>query len=125
MARILVLDDDAVMREVLRAMLEAAGHEVIDAADGEAGMEIYRTQPTDLIVTDMIMPEKTGMEAIAELKQEFPDVKIIAISGGGEKSGPYSYLMMAKRLGAKRILMKPIKHQELVEAVSEVLAGWE
>lgn len=124
MPRILVIDDDQAIRELLRAVLEAEGHEVTDAPDGNKGIEIYRDQPADVIVTDMIMPEKPGWETILELKREFPDLKAIGISAGAQQ-GPFGYLRLAKRFGAKRILTKPVKRKELLAAIEDVLAGRE
>jgi DNA-binding NarL/FixJ family response regulator len=83
-------------------------------------IKLYRANPTDLIITDLIMPEKEGIETIMELKKDFPDVKIIAISGGG-RSKPESYLNLAKQLGAKRVFPKPIDREELLNAIRELL----
>src|SRR5437762_7182307 len=82
MARILVIDDDAQVRGAVRRVLERAGHTVVDVADGEAGIRAHRERPTDLIITDIFMPEQDGIETIQQLRREFPRVKIIAISGG-------------------------------------------
>jgi CheY-like chemotaxis protein len=119
MARILVIDDDDLIREMLGQILGDAGHEVVPASNGEMGVDLFRRQPADLIITDIIMPEKDGWEAIVELRRDFPEVKIIAMSGGG-KMGPYSYLMMAKRFGAERVFPKPLKKSELLEAINEL-----
>ena len=88
MKRLLVIDDDDQMRQMLKQMLERAGYEIIDAPDGQTGIELYRQNPTDLIITDLIMPQKDGMETIIELKRDFPNVKIIAISGGSRAMDP-------------------------------------
>lgn len=120
MARILVIDDDDQVREMLRRMIHNAGHEVVVAADGDVGMAMYREHPADLIVTDIIMPEKDGWEAIVELRRDYPDIKIIAISGGA-RLGPYSYLAIAKRFGAQRVFAKPIEKTELLRAIGELL----
>ncbi len=122
MARILVIDDDPQIRTLLRKILERAGYEVIDAEDGVAGTDLYRESPTDLVITDILMPGKSGWEAILELRRDFPDVKIIAISGGG-KLGPFSYLMMAKRFGARHIFSKPLQRNTLLAAVNELISG--
>ncbi|MFC1834955.1 response regulator [Thermodesulfobacteriota bacterium] len=119
-ARILVIDDDEAMRFMLREMLGRAGYEVVEAPNGSVGTKLFRESPTDLIITDMVMPEKDGMETIMELRTEFPDVKIIALSGGA-KIGPYSYLMTAKRFGAEKTFTKPVKRVELLDAVRELL----
>lgn len=120
-ARILVIDDDDLIRSMLTQMLGAAGYDVITAANGDIGIKLFREQPADLIITDIIMPEKEGWETIMELRRDFPNVKIIAISGGG-RQGPYSYLMLAKRFGAERIFTKPLKRDELLKAISELLS---
>jgi len=83
MARILLIDDDAPVRRTLRKMLERQGYEVEEAPDGKAGLTLYQENPADLIITDLIMPEMEGIETIMELRRRFPDVKIIAMSGGG------------------------------------------
>jgi len=120
MARILIIDDEEQFRQMLRQMLEHAGYEVIEAADGEQGEQLYRQQPTDLIITDIFMPEKEGIETIIEMKHEFPDVKIIAMSGGGRNNG-LRYLKHAEHLGADRIFEKPFGRQELLSAIAEIL----
>lgn len=121
MHRILVIDDDFAVRELLRRTLEGAGYHVQVAADGEVGMRLFREDPTDLIIADIIMPGKQGIDTIAELKRDFPHVGIIAISGGGKRIGPYSYLMLAKQWGAEKVFNKPLKRNELLEAVHELL----
>ena len=98
--RVLVIEDEPQMRKMLKQMLEEKGCDVVEASDGNEGIKLYRANPFDLIVTDIIMPEKEGIETIMELKKDFPYVKIIAISGGG-RIEPESYLNLAKQLGAK------------------------
>ncbi|GAG15292.1 unnamed protein product, partial [marine sediment metagenome] len=119
-ARILVIDDDDQIREMLRQMLEREGYEVVDAPDGKVGMRLFRKQPPELVITDLIMPEKEGIETITELRGEFPEVKIIAMTGGG-RIPPEVYLRVAKRLGAMRTFAKPIEREELLEAIRELL----
>lgn len=121
MPRILVIDDDDLIRVMLTQMLEDAGYAVAVAQNGDEGIKLFREQPADLIITDIIMPEKEGWETIVELRRDYPRVKIIAISGGG-RIGPYSYLMVAKRFGAERVFTKPLKKEELLKAVRELLA---
>lgn len=120
MARILVIDDEVQVRTMLRQMLERSGYEVMDAEDGEGAIQLHREQPADLIITDIIMPGKEGIATISELLRNFPELKIIAISGGG-RIGPEEYLDIARRLGAMRTLTKPIERKELLEAVQELL----
>jgi CheY-like chemotaxis protein len=121
MARILVIDDDNEVRGMVKRMLEREGHQVIEAADGNAGTALYRETQTDLIVTDIVMPQKDGWETIADLRRQFPDARIIAMSGGAE-IGAHSYLIMGKRLGADRILEKPVRKEALMKHVVELLS---
>jgi len=120
MARILIIDDETQIRSMLRLMLERVGYEVIEAADGMEGIRQYRDNPTDLIITDLIMPNKDGIGMMIELKKEFPRVKIIAMSGGGVNR-PEGYLDGAKKLGATRTLTKPIDRDKMLNAVKETL----
>jgi DNA-binding response OmpR family regulator len=126
MARILLIDDDPELRNVVRAMFERSksGHEIVEAEDALEGLEVYRADHADLVIMDMLMPKKPGWEAVLDFKREFPSVRILGISGGG-KQGPFGYLMLAKRFGAKRVLMKPFSKNELLEAVDEMLGGRE
>ena len=120
MARILIIDDESQIRSMLRLMLERAGYEIAEAPDGIDGIRQYRENPADLIITDLIMPNKDGIGMIIELKKEFPEVKIIAMSGGGVNR-PEGYLDGAKKLGATRTLTKPIDRDEMLKAVKETL----
>ena len=120
MARILIIDDDVNFLKMLRQMLERAGHTVIDAANGKIGAKLFREDRTEVIITDIFMPEKDGIELIRELKQEFPAVRIISMSGGGRKS-QFSYLEMAEALGADRSFSKPFERQEILEAIQELV----
>ena len=120
MPRFLIIDDDDQYRKLLREMLTREGYEVADASNGKEGLRLYQSEPVDLIITDIIMPEKEGIETIIEFKQDFPEAKIIAISGGG-RIGPEEYLNMAKSLGVLRTFYKPFERMELLEAVREIL----
>jgi CheY-like chemotaxis protein len=120
MARILIIDDEPQIRSMLRLMLERVGYEVAEAPDGIEGIRRYRESPADLIITDLIMPNKDGIGMIIDLKKEFPKVKIIAMSGGGVNR-PEGYLDGAKKLGATRTLTKPIDRDEMLKAVKETL----
>ena len=120
MERILVIDDDAQVLDAFHLVLEGEGYEVLKASDGNEGIKLHREDPVDLIITDLVMPEKEGIETIRELTAEFPEVKIIAISGCGRVT-PGDYLPMAKLFGAKRTLAKPIERNDLVKTVKEVL----
>ena len=121
MASILLVDDDEQFRTMLSESLSQAGYEVNEARDGREGIQSYRDHPCDLIITDLIMPEKEGLETIQELRRRYPEVKIIAISGGS-RHGSFDYLKMAQAFGARRMLAKPFTRMEILEAVSQVLA---
>lgn len=118
MADVLVIDDDPDMRELLRVTLEGAGHKVTLASNGREGVERYRAKPTDLVITDLFMPDQEGIETIKQMRIEFPDLSIIAISG---KPTGGTMLTVAQRLGARAVLQKPFLPQELLEAVEESL----
>ena len=120
MAKILIIDDDNQFREMLHEMVKREGHTVFSAQDGAEGMKLFQQENPDLIITDIIMPEKEGLETILELKKSVPDVKIIAISGGG-RSHPGDYLRTAKYFGADKTLTKPFSKNELLDAIDEVL----
>ena len=122
MERILIIDDEQQIRSMLRLMLEREGYEVVEAPDGIEGISAYRQKPADLIITDLIMPNKDGIGMIIELQKEFPDVKIIAMSGGGLNK-PDGYLKGAKKLGAACTLTKPIDREKLLRAVKNVIKG--
>jgi CheY-like chemotaxis protein len=119
--RILVIDDEEPVRMIVREMLIIEGYEVVVAGNGKVGLQLFRSDPTDLIITDIFMPEMEGLETIRELHREYPGVKIIAMSGGGE-SGMLSFLSYAKRFGALRALRKPFSREELLTNVQELLA---
>ena len=121
MASILLIEDDAEVRTVIRRMLESKNHEVVEAQNGKVGLRLYRKNSTDLVVTDILMPDKEGIETIRELRRDFPEVKIIAISGGG-MLGLERYLKLAKKMGAQRTLEKPFNGNELNEVVRELLS---
>lgn len=118
--RILVIDDEESVRFVVKEMLEFEGYEVTTASNGKVGLQLFRKDPTDLILTDIFMPEMEGLETIRELHRDFPQLKIIAMSGGGE-SGMLSFLSFAKRFGALRTLRKPFSREELLATVRELL----
>ena len=116
------MDDDELLRAMLRQMLESQGYEVIDAQNGKEGMKLYRMKPADLIITEIIMPEKEGIEVIRELRSEFSRVKIIAMTKAST-IGRNTYLLeVAKMLGAQFTFKKPFKREELLDVVRKSLA---
>ncbi len=120
MPKILVIEDDKSFRNVLVQMLDKAGYEVSQAGDGNQALEICRMLQPDVVLTDIIMPDKEGLETIQDLLTLCPNMKIIAMSGGG-RVGPDSYLPLAKKLGARATLQKPFMRDDLLSAIAEVL----
>ena len=124
MATILLVEDDDGVRDILHKTLVAAGHDVEDAVNGAVAVAAYRRQPRDLVITDLVMPEKDGLETIMELRRLNPAVKIVAMSGGGRSLGlGQLYLESARSFGAARILAKPFTSAALLTAVADALAG--
>ena len=120
MAHILVIDDEDPVRNMLRQILERAGHEVAEAPDGNVGMQHVREHQIELVVTDILMPEQEGIETIRTLHRDFPQLKVLAISGGGRRR-TLDVLIEAEFFGAHRILAKPFERTEFLEAVSTLL----
>jgi CheY-like chemotaxis protein len=116
---ILLIDDEENFRSVIKQVLVNAGFEVVEAANGAQGIQYFYEKPADMIITDIIMPEKEGIETIIELKKAFPNVKLIAMSGGGWYGTDIDF-DMAKKLGAKT-LDKPFALQDLLDIVHELL----
>ncbi len=120
MAKIIVIDDEPYILLLLKKMLEKEGHIVDIATNGVEGIELYHRHGADLIITDIVMPEKEGLETIINLRTENPALKIIAISGGGRVDSR-EYLHSAKLLGAEKIFQKPFQKNEIIQAVKELL----
>ncbi len=121
MARILVIDDDEALRQSIRRILEREGHVVEEAEDGRAGTRIVREASPDLVITDLIMPGQEGIETIIQLREEFPELKILAVSGGLSLD-PEGPLKDAEALGADASLSKPFGVEEFLEVVRGLLA---
>jgi CheY-like chemotaxis protein len=119
---ILVIDDDAAVRETVQQILETAGYGVTCAEDGERGLEVFRAHRPDLVVTDLMMPKREGIETMLMVRRELTDAPIIVISGGARLVN-YDYLELARALGANAVLAKPFEPDELIEAVVSCLSG--
>lgn len=121
MPRILLVDDDPQVRMMLRMLLEDSGYEVEEAGNGLSALKAFSDRHADLIIIDLIMPEKEGLDTIMELKEDSRPVKIIAVSGGG-RIAPMGYLDVAQKLGADRVFAKPVDGDELLQAIEELLS---
>jgi two-component system chemotaxis response regulator CheY len=121
MIRILLVDDDDPSRAAVHKMLERAGYSVYSTARGSEAIARYRTEKSDLVITDLIMPDTDGLEIIQELRRIDPAVRILAISGGGRVDAE-EYLSVALKFGAIEVLPKPFSGPELKQAVERALA---
>lgn len=122
MASILVIDDESEVRYAIRAVLEDQGHRVSEADTGTSGLEAIAHDQFDLVICDIIMPDKEGIETIVEIKQRLPDQKIVAISGGG-RIKKEDYLAVAAAVGATYTISKPFDAETLTEMVNAILRG--
>jgi DNA-binding response OmpR family regulator len=120
MTKILIIEDDEEVRTLVKRVLIKEGHEVFEAADGVLGVSAFRTSGPDLVISDVVMPNKGGFETIEEILTIEPNTKIIIISGGGSRS-PERHFKHAKDLGALKTLAKPFTPPDLVRLVKEVL----
>jgi len=124
MARILVIDDDSLVRATVRAILESARHAVTSAADGDLGLNQCIREPFDLVLCDIFMPNKDGIETIRHLRRSCPTLPIIAMSGGptiASLAGQMDLLAVAQDLGATKTIAKPFTRQRLLTLVDECL----
>jgi CheY-like chemotaxis protein len=121
MARIIVIDDNDAARGTMRRVLEKAGHEVLEASDGNAGLKLLAEIGVTLVITDIFMPGQDGIVTLRRIKKEFPGVRVIAVSGG-DSTGRIDLRKDAELLGAARTLRKPFAPAELRRAVEETLA---
>lgn len=121
MAKILLVDDDLQFQQMLKQSLERVGHTITTAGDGVEALNIFKEGAFDLIITDIIMPKKEGIETIMDLKAAQPNLKIIAISGGGRIDAD-DYLVYAERFGAACTFNKPIDRDKLIQKISELMA---
>lgn len=123
MAKILVVDDEQNIRNILRESLKHEDHDIFEASTGQEASEVLASQAIDLVITDLVMPGKTGLDLIMEIKELHPDLTIIAISGGGGINGRFDYLPIAQLIGANNIIKKPFSINEIKRSVSDLLAG--
>jgi DNA-binding response OmpR family regulator len=121
MCKVLLIDDDAAMRAMISRMVGAAGHEVVEAANGVAGLELFRDHRPELVITDILMPQKDGLETVREIRQIDPTVRIIAISGGGA-GGYTNFLRIAQSFGATETLQKPFRQAELLAKIEGLMS---
>jgi len=122
MGRILVIEDDEIMNSMIVQLLSEAGYEAVGSENGSRGLALLETRPFDLIITDIIMPEKEGLETIFAIRKRNKSLPIIAVSGGG-KLGPEHYLHLAKHFGAEFTFQKPFQNELFLNAVRRCIAG--
>jgi CheY-like chemotaxis protein len=122
MKKILVIDDDAVVRDTIVQILEGEGYSVVSAEDGMRGVALFRSEHPDLVITDIIMPEREGIQTITEIRGLVPAAKVIAISGGG-RIGNADFLQIARLLGAVDVISKPFDPDDFLSRVAYCLAA--
>lgn len=122
MNKILLIDDDNHFREMFSELLRRNNYEVIETNDGRNALPLYENHQPDLVITDIIMPDKEGIETILDLKKKHPNAKIIAISGGG-RTNAMDNLRSARLLGASLSFEKPFDHAEILDSISKLLKG--
>jgi DNA-binding NtrC family response regulator len=120
---ILIVEDDPVMRAMVGMLLETAGHRAVGIAGAQGASEILKLEPFDLIVTDVVMPKMDGLEFIQEVRQKWPTLPIIAISGGGDHLAGTYCLKTASSLGASATLAKPFDNQVFLDTVERVMSS--
>ncbi|MET1255149.1 response regulator [Aliikangiella maris] len=122
MALVMIVDDDPQMLRLLTDVVELDNHDVLLAQDGALALEYFEFHAPDLMITDILMPNKEGLELISEIREKFPGVKIIAYSGGGS-ANPESYLEFAKGMGADKVFTKPVPLASLRQEIQSLLGG--
>lgn len=121
MASILLIEDEEMVREALAETLEQGGYEVRVASNGKQGIQLYQNNPADLVITDIFMPEQDGIETILQLTREYPEIKILAISGGGDWMRSLEFLEHAALFGAIKTLTKPVDPKKLLDTIRDIL----
>ncbi len=114
---VLVVEDDQILRNLIVRSLKAAQYQVSEAADGQKAIKALEAAPVSIVVTDIIMPDQEGVETIIEIRRRWPDIKIVAMSGGG-RIDPTMILGLAQTFGADALLKKPFKPQDLIDVLS-------
>ena len=122
MAKILIVDDEQNIRNIIRETLKKEKHEVFEASSGLDASTILESNNIELMITDLVMPGKTGLDLIMEVKERNPELSIIAISGGGGINGRFDYLPIAQLIGANNIIKKPFSISDIKQTVAELLA---
>ena len=120
MIKILVIDDDELVKNMISSVLRKNNFEVVSASNGVEGVNVAKKVEPNIVLTDMLMPDKEGVETIIEVKQALPEVKVIAMSGGGQEKN-MTFLQMAKKVGADCVLQKPFKPSDLVSMIKEMV----
>ena len=120
MSSVLIIEDDEFVMNMLKQTFERSGYDVSTASNGRIGLQLYQCKPFDVVITDLIMPDMEGIETISNLRKNDPEVRVIAISGGGRNS-PEDYLHLAKKLGAARTFPKPVDRNQLLAAVEDLI----
>ena len=118
---VLLIEDDDFVKNMLKQTFEREGYDVATASNGRIGLRLYQSNPFDVVITDLIMPDMEGIETITHLRKINPSVKVIAISGGG-RNRPDDYLQLAAKLGAIKTFVKPVDRNALLDAVRELVA---
>lgn len=121
MARILLVDDDPIIRTTLPLALNFQGHEAVPACDGRQALRVLRQQPIDVVLTDILMPDVDGLEVVRAVRKEFPRLPVVAMSGGSTRLPGRDALQLASHLGAHAVLAKPFTEQQLRDAIGKVL----
>lgn len=119
--RILVIEDDDLICQMLSEFLASAGFEVHSTQDGESGVRLFCAEKFDLVITDIFMPDKDGIEVVRDILEHRPDAKVVVISGGGGFQSPVRLLNAAKSMGARGILQKPFQPQQILDMVNDIL----
>lgn len=121
MAKIMIVDDDPITRRILVEIVGQAGHEVVQAEDGMHALRLFKESPADLVITDIFMPEKEGLELVRELMEEYPEVKLIAISGGSSLT-KFDSLDWVRMFGVKYAFSKPLDRDKILAAIDDLLS---